>query len=270
LQLLYLYPMELNLTGKRALVGGSTQGIGKAVAMELAALGASVTLIARNESSLKSVCKELPALHGQSHDYIIADFSEPSSLEKALSVYLQKGQIINILVNNTGGPPGGPVVAAKSDEFESAFRQHLVCNHILATACLDGMKKSGYGRVINVISTSVKQPLKGLGVSNTVRAAVANWSKTLAAELAPYGITVNNILPGATKTQRLVSLIEAKSGKTGKPVDELENEMIAEIPMGRFATADEIAAAVVFLSSPAASYITGINIPVDGGRTGCL
>lgn len=262
--------MELNLKGKRALAGGSTQGIGRAVAYELASLGASVTLIARSEEALKSVCRELPSSDGQSHDYIVADFSDPAGLKSAVEAYLEKGNIINILINNTGGPPGGPVAAASINEFESAFRQHLICNHILATACIPGMKQSGYGRIINVISTSVKQPLKGLGVSNTVRAAVANWSKTLATELAPFGITVNNILPGATKTQRLVSLIDAKSVKTGKAVAELESEMISEIPMGRFASADEIAAAAAFLSSPAASYITGINIPVDGGRTGCL
>lgn len=262
--------MEWNLNGKRALVGGSTQGIGKAVAITLATMGAEVTLIARNEDALRSVCSELPAPNGQKHHYIIADFSNPDHLRSAVAAYLQKGNTVNILVNNTGGPPGGLVTAAKTEEFEAAFRQHLICNHILATACLEGMKKSDYGRIINVISTSVKQPLKGLGVSNTVRAAVANWSKTLATETAPFGITVNNVLPGATKTQRLVSLIQAKSEKTGKSVAELESEMIAEIPMGRFATAAEVAAAVAFLASPAAAYITGINVPVDGGRTGCL
>jgi 3-oxoacyl-[acyl-carrier protein] reductase len=262
--------MELNLNGKRALVGGSTQGIGKAVAMELASLGADITLIARNENTLKSVCKELPSAQGQHHHYIIADFTEPELLKAALTDYLEKGNTINILVNNTGGPPGGPVAVAQTNEFEAAFRQHLICNHILATACINGMKQSGYGRIINIISTSVKQPLKGLGVSNTVRAAVANWSKTLATELAPFGITVNNVLPGATKTQRLASLIESKSSKTGKSVADLEKEMMAEIPMGRFAFSEEIASAVSFLASPAASYITGINVPVDGGRTGCL
>jgi 3-oxoacyl-[acyl-carrier protein] reductase len=266
----YLYPMNLKLNQLRALVCGSTQGIGKAVAVELASLGASVTLIARNEAALKTTCHELPAVDEQHHDYIVADFSDPFGLKSALEAYLENGNTVNILVNNTGGPPGGPVANASVIEFEAAFRQHLVCNHILATSCINGMKRSGYGRIINIISTSVKQPLKGLGVSNTVRAAVANWSKTLATEMAPFGITVNNVLPGATKTRRLGSLIQAKAEKTGKSMETLEQEMISDIPMGRFADSGEIASAVAFLASPAASYITGINVPVDGGRTGCL
>lgn len=177
---------------------------------------------------------------------------------------------MHILVNNTGGPPGGLITNAKTEEFLNAFNNHLICNHILMQAVIEGMKAEKYGRIINVISTSVKQPLKGLGVSNTIRAAVANWSKTLATEVAGYGITVNNVLPGATNTQRLRSLIEAKSEKTGESISEIINEMESEIPAGRFAEAHEIAAAIAFLASPAAAYITGINLPVDGGRTGCL
>ncbi len=174
------------------------------------------------------------------------------------------------MVNNTGGPAGGPLIEAKLEEFTQTFSNHLLCNHIMAQAIAEGMKKSGYGRIINIISTSVKQPIKGLGVSNTIRAAVANWSKTLSIELAPYGITVNNVLPGATKTQRLSTLLEAKSQKTGVSLAELEKEMLSEIPLKRFAEANEIANAVAFLASPAAAYINGINIPVDGGRTGNL
>ena len=174
------------------------------------------------------------------------------------------------LVNNTGGPPAGPIVDASQEDFRSAFSNHLICNHILVQACVDTMKASGYGRIVNIISTSVKQPLKGLGVSNTIRAAVANWSKTLSLELAPFGITVNNVLPGATNTVRIKQILDNKSAKTGQSVDHVKEEMVAEIPMGRFAEASEIANAVAFLVSPAASYITGINVPVDGGRTGCL
>ncbi|HEX5002541.1 MAG TPA: SDR family oxidoreductase [Bacteroidia bacterium] len=262
--------MNLDLTGRRAMVCGSTQGIGLACARTLAEMGASVTLVARNEKALAEVLKSLPLAKGQRHEAICADFSNPDQLKQKLTEYFENGNEINILVNNTGGPPGGPITEATTDQFESTFRQHLICNHLLMQAVLPGMKKSGYGRIVNVISTSVKQPLKGLGVSNTVRAAVANWSKTLATEVAPYGITVNNVLPGATATSRLSTLIDAKSIKTGKATDLLEAEMIREIPMGRFAKPEEIAEAVGFLVSPAAAYITGINVPVDGGRTACL
>ena len=260
----------MSLNNKCAVVCGSTQGIGLAAARELSSLGATVTLVARNENALKKALGELaPPLTG-SHEYIVADFSNPEQLKSALSNWLSKGGKANILVNNTGGPSGGPIVDADIDQFESTFRQHLVCNHILAQMLLPAMKETGYGRIINVISTSVKQPLKGLGVSNTIRAAVANWAKTLSLEVAPFGVTVNNVLPGATSTSRLSTLLSSKSSKTGKSVEALEHEMIAEIPMGRFAMPEEIASAIAFLASPAASYITGINVPVDGGRTGCL
>lgn len=261
--------MNLNLENKNALVGGSTQGIGKATAIELALLGANITLVARDENKLKATVLELPNNGKQNHDYILADYSEPEVLKQKVSD-LVKLKNIHILVNNTGGPAGGPIADAKLEEFTQTFSNHLLCNHILMQACVDGMKKDGYGRIINIISTSVKQPLKGLGVSNTIRAAVANWSKTLSLELAPFGITVNNVLPGATNTVRVSNLLDAKSKKTGHSVEALAKEMVAEIPAGRFAEAHEVASAVAFLASPAAAYINGINIPVDGGRTGNL
>ncbi len=262
--------MNLDLKNKRALVCGSTQGIGKAIALELALMGANVTLVARNEEALKKVKAELNTEKGQQHSYIAVDFSQPEELKKAVTHYIERQGTINILVNNTGGPPAGLIANAQTDEFLSAFNNHLICNHILAQACLDGMKKSAYGRIINIISTSVKIPLKGLGVSNTIRAAVANWAKTLSIEVAQFGITVNNVLPGATNTVRLSGIIENKSSRTGIALEEVKNEMLHEIPAGRFAEAYEIANAVAFLASPAASYITGINVPVDGGRTGSL
>ncbi len=262
--------MNTDLTNRRAVVCGSTQGIGLAIARELAGSGASITLVARNETTLKSVAETLPQNGFQKHDYIVADFTDPETLRTQLAGWLQSDRIAHILINNTGGPSGGPIAEAKAEDFQNTFTQHLVCNHILAQAFIPGMKSAGYGRIINIISTSVKQPLKGLGVSNTIRAAVANWAKTMASELAPFRITVNNVLPGATLTQRLTTLISAKSVKTGKDTAELEQEMLHEIPMGRFGDPSEVAAAVGFLASPAASYITGINVPVDGGRTGCL
>lgn len=262
--------MNLDLKNKRALVCGSTQGIGKAVALELANMGANVTLLARNEEALKKTKAELNTDKGQQHSYLVADFTKPDEVKEMVSNFVQRHGAVNILINNTGGPPSGPIAAAKIDEFLSAFNNHLVCNHILAQACMEGMKNSGYGRIVNIISTSVKQPLPNLGVSNTIRAAVANWSKTWANEMAPFGITVNNVLPGATGTQRLHGIIEANANRNLKPVEEVKEHMLKEIPMKRFAEAHEIAAAVAFLASPAAAYITGINIPVDGGRTGCL
>jgi len=262
--------MNLDLSNKSALVCGSTQGIGKATAMELAQMGAKVILVARNEESLRAVKAELSTAKGQQHDFIPADFSNPEDLKDKINRYIIRNGAVHILVNNTGGPPGGPAILAKTDEFIQAFNNHLLCNHILVQALVDGMKRSGYGRIINIISTSVKQPIRGLGVSNTIRAAVANWSKTLSLELAPMGITVNNVLPGATNTVRLSSLIENKATKTSVSPDEVKKEMLAEIPAARFAEASEIANAVAFLASPAAAYITGINVPVDGGRTACL
>lgn len=262
--------MNLDLRNKQAIVCGSTQGIGKAIALELANLGANVTLIARNEEALKKTKTELSTEYNQLHSYLCVDFSKPEELKSIVEAYLQRQPTVHILVNNTGGPPAGPAHLAKTEEFISAFNNHLICNHILAQACIEGMKNAKYGRIINIISTSVKQPLPNLGVSNTIRAAVANWSKTLANELGKFNITVNNVLPGATATQRLQSIIENKSSKTGHAVDAVSQEMISEIPMGRFAEATEIANAVAFLASPAASYINGINLPVDGGRTGCL
>jgi len=261
--------MNLSLQNKNAIVCGSTQGIGKAIAIELALLGAQVTLIARDENKLKSVASQLDSSKGQKHQYVVADFTRPDELKKKVEEYT-KNNTVHILINNTGGPAGGPIVEAKAEEFTQAFSNHLLCNHILVQAVAGGMKKDKYGRIINIISTSVKQPIKGLGVSNTIRAAVANWSKTLAGELGPFGITVNNVLPGATHTERLTTLLDARAKKAGVSPEEEAQEWLREIPLGRFADAAEIAAAAAFLASPASSYINGINIPVDGGRTGNL
>jgi 3-oxoacyl-[acyl-carrier protein] reductase len=262
--------MNLKINNKNALVCGSTQGIGKAAAIELANLGANVVLTARNEEKLKNVLAELDTSKGQQHNYIVADFQNPTELQKKIEAYIANHHAFHILVNNTGGPAGGPVFNAKIEEFESAFTQHLKCNHILVQALVGGMKEAGYGRIINVISTSVKQPLDGLGVSNTIRGAVANWSKTLANELGQFGITVNNVLPGATATERLSEIIKNKAAKTGKTIDEVSEAMKNSVPAKRFAKPEEIANAIAFLASEAASYINGINVPVDGGRTKSL
>lgn len=262
--------MQISLKGKKAIVAGASQGIGLAVARQLAFSGAEVCLLARNEDRLKRALSELDTGASQEHRYLIADFSDASSLQRCLDELNTEDLQFDILVNNTGGPKPGPAHKAELTEFNSAFQQHLICNHILAAKLIPGMKERGYGRILNVISTSVKQPLPNLGVSNTIRGAVANWSKTLANELAQFGITVNNLLPGATSTERLSGIIQNKSQKTGLSVKEATNSMLAEIPAGRFGSPEELGYVACFLSSDLAGYINGVNIPVDGGRTGCL
>lgn len=261
--------MDLDLKGKRALVCGSTRGIGKAIAIELALLGADITLLARNETRLSSSVKELSRGTSQRHEYLVADFDDPENVREVITAYAKK-DVAHILINNTGGPPGSRAIDAHPESFIKAFSAHLLCNQILVQALVPGMRKAGYGRVINVISTSVKIPIPGLGVSNTIRGAVANWAKTLSLELGPDGITVNNVLPGATTTDRLEEIIRQKAEKSGRSFDKVKEEMVSEIPVGRLASPQEVAAAAAFLATPAAAYINGINVPVDGGRTGSL
>lgn len=262
--------MEISLQGKNALVCGSTKGIGFAIAKQLAACGAQVTLMARNRDILEKVVKDLSAENGQKHDFLVADFSKPDAVKAAIQEKVNAPQVYHILVNNSGGPSPGPLLKAREEEFLMAFNSHLLSSHILVQQLADGMRHSGYGRIINIISTSVKLPLKGLGVSNTIRAAVGNWAKTLANELGPHGITVNNVLPGATATDRLTQIIEGKAMKTNTSPEDVSHEMLEEIPLNRFAKPEEIAYAVSFLASEYAAYINGINVPVDGGRTGNL
>lgn len=262
--------LQIDLRNKRAVVCGSTQGIGRAAAELMAQAGATVILIARNPEKLAAVKAALPTPYNQPHETIVADFSVPNILKVKLENYLMKTRPVHILLNNTGGPPAGKAIDATSEQFLAAFQSHLICNQVLVQAVVEGMKKEKYGRIINIISTSVKQPIPGLGVSNTIRGAVGNWAKTLAGELGPFGITVNNILPGATETERLKSIIDNKSAKTNHAVEAVEKEMMAEIPAGRFGKPEEIGYAATFLASPMAGYINGTNVVVDGGRTACL
>jgi 3-oxoacyl-[acyl-carrier protein] reductase len=262
--------MIINLQGKNALVCGASRGIGNAIAKQFAALGANVTLVSRSESILERIVRDLDTSLGQKHDFIAADFNKPDELREKLQAKIHEPKVYHILVNNTGGPPAGLAIDAELHEYTTAFTQHLLCNQVLVQAVVDGMRASGYGRIINIISTSVKIPLKGLGVSNSIRGAVGNWSKTLANELGQYGITVNNILPGATATDRLTQIIEGKANKQHHSIEDVSKEMTDEIPLGRFAKPEETAYAAAFLASEFAAYITGINVPVDGGRTGNL
>ena len=262
--------MNLNLTGKTALVCGSTQGIGRAAAVELALLGANVTLVARNEDKLREVVEMLDVSLGQLHRYVVADFSNHQNVKGAIESYLRLVPDVHILVNNTGGPTGGPIIDADIDQFLKTFEMHVVNNQFLAQSVVASMKSAGFGRIVNVISTSVKQPIIGLGVSNTIRGAVASWSKTLSLELGQYGITVNNVLPGFTKTSRLDSLMETRSKSQGKSIEETEELMKATIPIRRFSEPEEVAAAIAFLCSPAAGSISGVSLAVDGGKTESL
>ncbi len=262
--------MDLDLTNKTALVCGASQGLGLASAKELALLGATIILASRSEEKLKQAVKELDAAKGQQHRYILVDLSEPEMVKAAVQALLAKEIIIHILVNNAGGPPAGPMIDTDVAEIEKAFRTHLISSHLLAQLVVPGMKAAGYGRIINIVSTSVKQPINGLGISNTVRAAVANWAKTLANEISSFGITVNNVLPGYTNTDRLDYLFEKQAEVQGMDKQAILNKTIASIPAQRLGEANEFGAAVAFLCSPAASYINGINVPVDGGRTGSL
>jgi 3-oxoacyl-[acyl-carrier protein] reductase len=261
--------MDLSIKGKTALVCGSTQGIGLAIAHELALLGADCILLARNEISLKEAIASLDISQGQKHQYAIADFQFPEQV-KAAAEKLAAGGTVHILVNNTGGPAPGLIQHATADQFLNAFQQHIINNQQLVQAFLPGMKAAGYGRIINVISTSVKVPIPNLGVSNTIRAATAGWAKTLSMEVAAEGITVNNILPGFIKTGRLESLIKTNAVTQNITPEELASQMEKQIPAQRFGETKEIAALAAFLASPAASYINGTSIPVDGGKTGAF
>lgn len=263
--------MDISLLGKRAFVCGSTQGIGRAVAEVLAKQGASLTLLARNEESLKEVKASLTSGPNQNHDYLVVDFSDPEGLKQKVATYLaERNESIHILINNTGGPKGGPIIDAAVDEFFVAYRMHLACNHYLVQALVPGMKAASYGRIINVISTSVKQPIAGLGVSNTTRGAVSSWAKTLAGELAQFGITVNSVLPGFINTGRLDYVIQTRADKAGVSFDEMKESFASSVPARRIGNPKEIAEVIGFLASPAASYVCGVNLQVDGGRTQAL
>lgn len=261
--------LTINLNPYHALVCGASKGIGRACAISLAEAGACVTALARSESDLSDLIGKLPSGNHQKHHYLVVDMNDPKQLEQKLQT-LTLDHSYQILVNNTGGPAAGLAHTSSLEAFRQAFEQHLICNQLLVQKLLPGMKSASYGRIVNIISTSVKQPLDNLGVSNTVRAAVANWAKTLANELGEFNITVNNVLPGATHTDRLKDIIQMEATKKNLDLQEVAKNMTASIPAGRFGQPSEVASAVAFLCSPLASYINGINLPVDGGRTKCL
>ena len=255
---------------KHALVCGSSKGIGASTAIELAKLGVTITLLARDKESLSNVLERLDTSRQQKHNFIIADFDDPHKLKDTIDQHVANNPTIHILINNSGGPKPGPIMDANLQDFISAFKRHLICNHILVQAVVPKMKEARFGRIINITSTSVKEPIKGLGISNTIRGAVANWAKTLSFELGEFGITVNNILPGYTDTQRLKEIFLNKSKKSNYDIESIISDAHSQIPLGRFADPKETAKAICFIASEDASYINGINLPVDGGRLSTL
>lgn len=262
--------MQLDLTGRHALVCGASRGIGRATAVELAALGADVTVLARSRDMLEQVVAELPRTHPQQHHAMTtADMRDTDALAATVAGIVAD-RPVHILVHNSGGPPAGRASDAEPRAFADGFAQHVVAGQILLQAVLPGMRAAGYGRLVNIISTSVKEPIPNLGVSNTVRAAVAGWAKTLSGELAADGITVNNILPGFTETGRLASLIAGRAKSQGLSEDAVAANMRALVPAGRFGKPGEVAAVAAFLCTPAAAYVNGTSIAVDGGRTHSL
>ena len=261
--------MKISLENKHAIVCGSTDGIGKATALLLASNGCEVTLISRNQDKLEKTCSELNTDENQTHGVICADFNHPNNLRNVINSYLETlGKPVDILINNSGGPPGGPLIEADEDEFRNAFERLLICNHIMAKAVFPGMREQRAGRIINIISTSVKQVIPGLGVSNTIRGSVAQWGKTLALELGIYGICVNNILPGYTATTRLESLALSKADDLKMSVDEIKHNWAEKTSLKRLGKPEEIANTILFLASEESSYVTGHNFSIDGGRSG--
>ena len=257
--------MDLDLTGRHALVGGASEGIGRATALELAGLGASVTVLARRREALQAVVDGLPVAPGQRHHVLVVDMDDSAALQAAVTAHVA-AHPAQILVNNTGGPAGGSAHEASLDAFGAAFRRHLLGGQVLVQAVLPAMRAAQWGRIVNVVSTSVREPIAGLGVSNTVRGAVASWAKTLSRELAPAGITVNNVLPGYTRTGRIDQVVADRVRRSGQDEDAVLASMRASVPAGRFAEPSETAGVIAFLCAPAAAYVTGVSLPVDGGR----
>ena len=256
--------MEIDLTGKFALVGGGTNGIGKATAIRLAASGASVCIMARNKSKLEKVVNELDRSRNQKHKFLEVDFSNYNLFSKSIKYFFETNHI-DILVNNTQGPEGGSALEKSIDDYQSAFDLLFKCAVKTSLLALTNMKDKKWGRIINVASISVKEPLNYLVLSNSLRSALVTWSKTLSVDIAKFNITINNVLTGYFNTERLKQLNSKKAEKLGINISKIEDKIKDTIPMKRFGNPEEYANLVCFLASEKSDYITGINIPIDGG-----
>lgn len=257
--------INLSLSGRHALVCGASAGIGRAVALALAEQGAVVTALARREERLRALVEELRERGAPAAHALVADLDDRPTLYTRVTQHLDTAGPVHVLVNNAGGPPAGPILEAEASAFEQAFGRHVLASHLLLKAVLPGMREAGYGRIINVISTSVREPIPNLGVSNTVRAAMAGWAKTVSRELPP-GITINNILPGFTNTERLDALRTAAAERRGISEEQVQAQWLSQVPEGRLGEPEELAAVAAFLASPAGAFVRGVSLPVDGGR----
>ena len=255
----------MSLSGRHALVCGASAGIGRAAALSLASLGARVTVLARSEDRLRTVIPQLEAAGASEASGLVADLEDRAGLKTAVEDLLGEAGPIHVLVNNSGGPPSGPLLEAKDDELLRYFSIHVLAYQTLVRAVLPGMAAAHYGRIINVASTSVREPIPNLGVGNTIRGALAGWAKSLSRELPP-GVTINNVLPGYIETERLTFLKEAAAERQGKTPEQIEAAWLATVPEGRLGRPEELGAVIAFLASPAASFIRGVSLPVDGGR----
>lgn len=240
---------------RHALVCGASSGIGRETARALVAQGVRVTALARREDRLQDLASEIGC------DILVADLDEHGPLVEQVKAL----EPFQILINNTGGPKGGKLTLAATDELRSAFHRHVLAAHELTRIALPHMQAAGWGRIVNVLSTSVREPIPNLGVSNTIRAAMAGWAKTLSRELDP-GITINNVLPGFTDTERLGQLKTGRASREGVDPDKVHAAWLAQVPEGRLARPEETAGVIAFLCSDAAAYVRGVSLPVDGGR----
>ena len=260
------YPYSTSaLTGKHALVCGASKGIGASTAKMLAKAGADVTVCARNEHALQQLCAEMEALGNGKHHSLVLDLEDTESLNPAVSELIEQRGTIHILVNNAGGPPGRPLIENSVSDFDAPFKRHLHASHILTQLVIPGMESTGYGRIVQIISTSVKEPIPNIGLSNTLRGAMASWAKSLSRELHPC-ITINNVLPGFTNTERLGSLASSINQRTGKSIEEVHEGWMSQVPIERLIEPLETASAITFLTLPASGGIRGVSLAVDGGR----